>query len=143
MRQILTYTLEILRVLENEGENFWRTRTHRSCTINPDVNLQPGLTRVARGVGYLKWKVRNKGHWVLANTCRRRGIQTAIRKFTGLSVTMLSTLRPVLASTHWPLLRSFLFSLPMPRTTRVIPGCRFTSGLIVLERCVLALLFWR
>ncbi len=46
--------------------------------------------------------------------------------------------RPVLARTHWFMLHSFLFSLPIPRATLVISGCRLTSRLMVQERCVLA-----
>ncbi len=52
-------------------------RTHRSCTIRQDVNLQPEITSAARGVGELKRKERNKNQWVLANTGRGRGIYTA------------------------------------------------------------------
>ncbi len=48
-------------------------------------------------------------------------------------------LRPVLARTHWFLLRSFLFSSPTPRATLVISGCRSTSRLMAQEQCVLAL----
>ncbi len=47
--------------------------------------------------------------------------------------------RPMLAGTRWPLLRSFLFSSPTPCATLVISGCRFTSHMMVQERCVLAL----
>ncbi len=47
-------------------------------------------------------------------------------------------LQPVLARRHWFLLRSFLFSSPAPRATLVISGCRFTSYLMVQERCALA-----
>ncbi len=46
--------------------------------------------------------------------------------------------RSVLAGTHWPFLRSFLFSSPTPHTTLVISGRRFTSRLMVQERHVLA-----
>ncbi len=46
--------------------------------------------------------------------------------------------RPVLARTHWFLLRSLLFSSPTPRATRVIPSGSFTSRLMVQERRVLA-----
>ncbi len=56
-----------------------------------------------------------------------------------LQAVWMPCLRPVLAGTHWFLLRSFLFSSPTPRTTLVISGCRFTSHLMVQERCVLVL----
>ncbi len=46
--------------------------------------------------------------------------------------------QPMLAGTHWSFLRSFHFSSPTPHTTLVISGCRFTSHLMVQERCVLA-----
>ncbi len=50
-----------------------------------------------------------------------------------LQVVWMPHPRPMLAGTHWPLLRSFLFSLPTPHTTLVISGCRFTSRLMVKE----------
>ncbi len=69
--QIQKYTLDTLSPQEG------RARTHRSCTIKRDVNLQPEITSVARGVGELKRKERNKNQWVLSNAGRRRGIHTA------------------------------------------------------------------
>ncbi len=58
-----------------------------------------------------------------------------------LQAVWMPHLRPVLAKTHWFLLRSFLFSSPTPCTTLVISSCRFTSRLMVQEQCVLALPF--
>ncbi len=69
--QILEYTLDIFSPQKG------RARTHRSCTIGRDVNLQPEIISVVRGVGELKRKERSKNQWVLANTGRRRGIHTA------------------------------------------------------------------
>ncbi len=57
-----------------------------------------------------------------------------------LQAVWMPRLRPVLAKTHWSLLRSFSFSSPTPRATLVISSCRLTSRLIVQERRVLALL---
>ena len=50
-----------------------------------------------------------------------------------LQATWMPHPRPVLTGTHWPLLRSFLFSSHILRTTLVISGCRFTSRLLVRE----------
>ena len=55
-----------------------------------------------------------------------------------LQAVWMPRLRPVLAGTHWSLLRSFLFSSPTPHTTLVISGCRFTSRPFgEKEQCVL------
>ncbi len=56
-----------------------------------------------------------------------------------LQAVWMPRLRSVLARAHWFLLRSFLFSSPTPRATLVTSGCRFTSPLMVQERCALAL----
>ncbi len=51
--------------------------TRRSFTNRRDVNLQPEITSVVRGVGELKRKERNKDQWVSVNTGRGRNIHTA------------------------------------------------------------------
>ncbi len=48
--QILKYILDTLSPQKG------RARTHRSCTIKRDVNLQLEITSVVRGVGELKRK---------------------------------------------------------------------------------------